>query len=424
MAFRLNLFWLVPALLIISLVLNGQEQIKIMHYNLMNYDFHPDYCTEADNDENDKAQYIHSIVEHVSPDILTVNEMNDDYASVLHLLGNGLNTGGTNRFSAANYTADGQSSIINMLYYDKTKYSIVNQLSIQADVRNFNLYHLEYLNNSEEEIFINVAVCHLKAGNDQSDAYSRGEMTEDFMSFMQNQSSEYTQNLILCGDLNVYNNTETAFENLTEWAYAPIRLIDPADAVGDWHTNYLYSDQHTQSSHATIVPCFSYGGLDDRFDFILVNQDIIYGNHGVKYIEDSYTTLGQDGAHYNDGLLDGGNSSAPANILEALYENSDHLPVIASFEFDNGNTIPSSHSMGKLVVSYPNPFNEHSNIKITQAYPQELGLEIINVFGAKVSSHTIPAQSRYQFKLSLPAHGMYFMRFSNGIRCKTYKLAY
>ncbi len=67
--------------------------------------------------------------------------------------------------------------------------------------------------------------------------------------------------------------------------------------------------------------------MDDRFDFIMVSEDIKDGNNEIQYLSNSYETIGQDGNHYNDALIDGTNNSAPSNVITALYEMSDHLPV-------------------------------------------------------------------------------------------------
>jgi Trp operon repressor len=55
---------------------------------------------------------------------------------------------------------------------------------------------------------------------------------------------------------------------------------------------------------------------------------MINGSMGLKYIQDSYHAVGQDGKHFNKSITDSPlNTSVPADVLTALFNNSDHLPV-------------------------------------------------------------------------------------------------
>ena len=67
--------------------------------------------------------------------------------------------------------------------------------------------------------------------------------------------------------------------------------------------------------------------MDDRFDFIFVSEDILSGNDGVMYVENTYVAEGQDGNHYNQSINNGTNTAVSADIANALYYMSDHLPV-------------------------------------------------------------------------------------------------
>ena len=58
--------------------------------------------------------------------------------------------------------------------------------------------------------------------------------------------------------------------------------------------------------------------MDDRFDFIFVSEDILSGNDGVMYVENTYVAEGQDGNHYNQSINNGTNTAASADIANAL----------------------------------------------------------------------------------------------------------
>lgn len=91
---------------------------------------------------------------------------------------------------------------------------------------------------------------------------------------------------------------------------------------------------HTQSTRdaQTNSGCFSGGGLDDRYDHILTNQAMLSSSARMRYLPATLRPLGNDGLHFNVALNSGTNNSVPSNVLTALYELSDHLPVVADFE--------------------------------------------------------------------------------------------
>ncbi|MDP8203389.1 MAG: T9SS type A sorting domain-containing protein, partial [Candidatus Tenebribacter mawsonii] len=86
--------------------------------------------------------------------------------------------------------------------------------------------------------------------------------------------------------------------------------------------------------------------LDDRFDFIFSSYQLNNGS-GLEYIDNTITSFGNDGLHFNLSINAGTNSAVSQEVADALYNASDHLPVFADF-----NTITSSEPL--LIVSIPN----------------------------------------------------------------------
>jgi hypothetical protein len=76
-----------------------------------------------------------------------------------------------------------------------------------------------------------------------------------------------------------------------------------------------------------------------------MSGQILEDTGAVRYVENSYTSVGNDGAHFNQSILEGSNSSVPSAVLGALYEMSDHLPVTADIRIERLpepiDTIPS-----------------------------------------------------------------------------------
>jgi len=316
--------------------LQAQDTIKMMQYNLLYYGEYTSFCTSSNNNINTKAGYISEIIDHTLPDIFMVNEMSASEYDVGHLAGNALNVNGRNYYNVAAILNNDGSNLINMMYYDSRSLELVSQLSVSTGLRDINIYKMQTLNTNEPVQF-HVAVTHLKAGEGDTEEGIRADMISDFMDFLSGYSDK--TNWIFAGDMNFYTSGETGFQYLMNPAAGNVQFTDPVSQIGEWHNNYSYRDYHTQSTHYYESDCPSHGGMDDRFDFIFVSDDIMTGGNDMVYLPESYETLGQDGNHFNDAVNYGTNSSAPANVIEALYNASDHLPVLAEFIIGSGNNI-------------------------------------------------------------------------------------
>jgi len=88
---------------------------------------------------------------------------------------------------------------------------------------------------------------------------------------------------------------------------------------------------HTQSTRSSeSIECGATGGLDDRFDFILVSDNVLSDADSVQYIPGTYWAFGNDTLHYNVSINENppANISVPDSVLSAIYYMSDHLPVV------------------------------------------------------------------------------------------------
>jgi len=75
---------------------------------------------------------------------------------------------------------------------------------------------------------------------------------------------------------------------------------------------------------------------------------VITGGDSLRYLENSYEAVGNDGNHFNSNLLQGANSMYPDSIVNALYYMSDHLPVllkaVATYPTSNGLALNPSYT--------------------------------------------------------------------------------
>ncbi len=137
---------------------------------------------------------------------------------------------------------------------------------------------------------------------------------------------------IFLGDFNIDSSNETMYQTLLGSGNG--QAFDPINTPGTWHNSSALRITHTQSPYnpAFNDPSLVAGGMDDRFDFQLVTNELI-DNEGLSYIPGTYRAFGNNGSHaLNDYINDLSNTAQPSNVLNALARVSDHLPVVADYQ--------------------------------------------------------------------------------------------
>ena len=336
MKFRVKLpviFVLIGILTILSSSAQPFDTLRVMSYNLTNYGNTIDACTNTTNGPALKNPEFKNIMKYVMPDILGVCEMNTNPAFANNFLNNVLNTDGITYYKKSNQQVEPSGTLTSILYYNSDKLVLNKQSYASTSPRLTHHYRLylktDQLANSDT-VWINVLAGHLKAGNTAADATERGNAATTIRNFLNGFNRK--ENCLIMGDFNTYRSSEAAYQNLTAAGTKPAyQFQDPVNRVGSWTTNSAYSDVHTQCPSLNYNSgCYSGGGLDDRFDFILMNRHMLNDSAGLKYITGTYKALGNDGSHYNKSITDSPtNNSAPSAVLQSLYKGSDHLPVVA-----------------------------------------------------------------------------------------------
>lgn len=321
----------------LHLLAQSADTLKLMTYNLLNYRNTTNQCTSTTNNTNDKEAALRTLFLYYKPDLLICNEVaatpQNSYAFIQD---NVLNVNGETAYRSAAYSNNRFSSLVNMLYYNSEKIGLLRQDAIERDgsnqflVRVIDVYHLYYkdpnLSTGADTVFFTVLAAHLKAGNSSSNAAERSAAATAVMNYLS--TNTIAGNILLMGDLNVYSDQEGAIQAFTNFSDQRVRFYDPIDQLGNWSSNNAYRFYHTQSTRLnnTNGGCFSGGGMDDRFDFILAQFPVLAPTNNFRYIDNSYHALGQDGRDYNQ-ELDVNNNTLPSVIAQAIYDISDHLPV-------------------------------------------------------------------------------------------------
>ena len=318
-------------LLVVRTDAAGQDTVTVMVYNLLYYGQNTSFCNQQNNNVDFKDGYLRTIVARTNPDILAVNEMGRNPDNATRLLNNVLNQGGDERFAHAAYTNTANSSIVNMLFYDQEKFGLYSEAVIANEVRDINLYTLYYRSpdletGRQDTVFLSCIVAHFKAGSSTSDQQRRLLEAQIAMGYIDQHGIR--GNILFMGDFNMNSSFEQAYGLITYHSNEEIRFYDPIDKPGVWYNNPDMAPYHTQSPRTGTHSCFVTGGLDDRYDQILATASIMQGTRGLKYLGDSYKTLGQDGNRFNQSLINPPNHSEPEAVIYALYNMSDHLPVL------------------------------------------------------------------------------------------------
>ncbi|MCK4654914.1 MAG: T9SS type A sorting domain-containing protein [Candidatus Cloacimonetes bacterium] len=392
---------------LILLSLYADVNFRVVTYNVLNFSYDSGIA---------RYDYFQSVVEAIEPDVVLLQEMINQEGADLFL--DILNSNG-DEFDAADFI-DGYYTD-NMLYYRTSIVTFISQDTIQTSLRDISEYVLSIGDNP-----IRFYTCHLKASQGSSNEQQRLEEVTILRNRL-NLLPEDTE-FIIAGDMNFYTSSEPAYQKLIADEGDNGRAEDLIDEVGDWHDNPVYAPVHTQSTRTTQFGGGASGGMDDRFDFIFASYGI-NDSIGIDYIEDTYTSFGNDGNHLNQSINAGTNSAVPADIADALYYASDHLPVYADF-VSFGST--SSHeeeithsplTKTFLGFNYPNPFNPITNIRFDIKENESGTLLIYNTKGQFIESHQFEAgQHNFSWNAENQSSGVYFYKLQTESFTETRKM--
>ena len=374
-------------LLVIYGVSYSQETFTIMQYNLTYYGNTASFadCNNSNNSTTDKNENLKIIIEEIQPDIFGVNELGFELTYVNSIRDDVLNTNGRDYYDKTKM--DGYGDIINQLYYNKNKFGLYSEALIDKELdgdwitRGIDVHTLYYkapdLADTKDTIYLTFFVAHLKAGSSSSNEILRDDATEAVMSYIENTSIKGYK--FFMGDLNVYTSDEQAYQNLTNYSNADINFVDPIDRPGNWNSNSSFASIHTQSTRKddNNGGCFVSGGMDDRFDFILMDNQMEDENSTVKYVTNSYKAFGNDGAAFNEDLRISNNSVVSDTIAQALYDMSDHLPVVMQIEISSTTSIVNELE-SHISYNFSNPIN--NQVFVTSS-KEKISLSLIDITG-------------------------------------------
>ena len=390
-----------------------QSVVKTMFYNVLNYPTAPPVNREV---------YLEEIIDTYEPDVFMICELETE-AGADEILNKSLNDD-TTKFSRAPFLPNFSNSDVELhqiLFYNNDKFELLNSQRIINSIRDINWYTLQFKTENQDvnPIKLEIFVAHLKASQGIDNENKRLEMVEGFIDNLSN--LDENSYVIFAGDFNLYSSNEPAYIALGDQNNAII-MVDPINRPGDWHSNSSFGDIHTQStrlSSAEFENFGSGGGLDDRFDFIMMSQNMI-SDPVVKYKNGSYKSFGNNQNCYNL-RIDDTNCSGDfsLSLRQALYQMSDHLPVTMELEIDEALLAIPDFSMQQIGITLDgNLVEEELNITINPS-GEEIFFDIYNVLGQRLKSFSA-LNGRKKIDINDLNEGLYYLK-PQGINHKTLK---
>lgn len=325
-------------LLVLSLSLgltattSAQTPIKVMCYNILNF---------PEGSMPDRQDTLKKIIDYVAPDLFLIQELRN--ANGLDLVFNESFSGLPGSYAASTFVPNqsnqgGSFNLQQAIIYNTEVFGLAEERLKTTPVRDINIFKLylqdENLGNGSDTTFMYVFNTHLKSSQGSSNENLRLEMAQVFVNELANLDPD--SYVLFAGDFNVYSSNEPAYQLLLSEDNA-IVMEDPIDAPGNWgSSSYPFKQILTQSTRSSqIYNDGAGGGVDDRFDFILVSENLKESSSSLRADIASYEALGNNGECYNGNITDcADGNDVPEEILTSLYYMSDHLPVIMNLETD------------------------------------------------------------------------------------------
>ncbi len=363
---------------------HAADTVRICAYNILNYSL---------SNDGGRTDAFKRILDAIRPDLLVCSEVINATMGP-HFVTNIL----TYAPFAATPFIDGRDTD-NQLLYNQNMFTFLSQRVISTELRNIAEYTLQI--NPESDRLPDTLVIyslHLKANNDASAAAQRSREIAALQLAVTNQ--DY---VIACGDFNVYSPSEAAYQQLVSPTVGR-RFVDPLGT--EWQRDAsLFAGWYTQSTRMTNAQgCVvgSTGGLDDRFDYIFVSEQL-----APWLVPGSYTAFGNDStSRLNSPLNEPPNKAVSAELAEALVCVSDHLPVYVDVVLGRTPASVATRDVHSLTIERVGDVVRIHHCSLGQP------IRIINITGSIVSEWVADAPT-----VSLPLHaippGLYFVEHDN-----------
>jgi hypothetical protein len=324
------------------------DTLQVMAYNVLNYG---DGCQGTTTILDG---YLKTIVQYVKPDLLSCEKMTafqviptilpNNLADDIN--NNALNAAFPGRYAYATPTNVSFADKMSVLFYNKQKLTFVKTETLVNNITDFDLYKLYYndpnISVTHDTTFLYVIVNHTQSG---SSSASRDQQVTQEMQNLRNKFA-YLPNVINMGDFNTSSSYEQGYQAVVTSTDTATKMSDPpfypdqnVKYPAQWENNRVAFEPYlTTSTRALItVPngCGTSGGANSWYDHIFISPWLVSGSNYIKYIPNSYQTIGNDGNRIGVDINSTApviNTSAPAAVLDALFQFSNKYPVAVKLQ--------------------------------------------------------------------------------------------
>lgn len=390
----------------------AQQKINTMFYNIYRF---------PDNPPAHRELVLKNILDEYHPDLLMVCELVREEGAD-RILNTSLQTSQFN-FARAVFTPTQISffdPLQQMVFYNMDKLILVAQKTLPTQVREINHYTfiLNAADLNTDSAFLEVFVTHLKSSDGSSNQTARLHMIDTFVKALE--SIPQNHHVLLAGDFNFYSAyDEPAYQRILDASNA-VKMVDPIDKPGNWSDNDTFKAIHTQATRVSSTGFGNggaSGGLDDRFDFIMMSENL-KDAADLSYVPGSYKAFGNNGNCFNERIdhydCDGAYSLP---LRQNLYNMSDHLPVVMQLQ-TNKHFLAVTEPDIKNAVSLPagNIAKDLLRVKVDASLRKGSALSIYNNLGQVIRTLSTAGKSDpiTIYTGDMPA-GMYYLRLTGRV---------
>lgn len=337
---------------------HGQDTLRVITYNLLHYG---DGCQGSNS-------FLHSnlktIVQYARPDILgmvkaqSIKMSVNDNAGISpvgfadSILTSGFNAAFPNTYDhcpVVNFSNDYDGDM-DLLFFNKNKIGFLSVSNLCSYQEDFNLYKLYYkdanLAKTKDTTFLYFILNHTVSG----DASPSRDYQDSIILRNLKLRFKHLPNLISMGDFNTHSSYERGYQLFTASVDSNFAFSDPPywpdqklSYPSSWQNDVgSFAKYLNTSTRATTLPnaCGSDGGAKGWYLHTLLSPWVVNGKNYLKYVANSYVTLGNDGLRVgrsiNDSLIK--NYSVPSDVLNSLFQLSDKYPVMIELTVTSNNT--------------------------------------------------------------------------------------
>lgn len=399
--------------ILFTLGVNAQGTIKTMVYNILDF---------PAARPNNRAEILRDILNEYEPDIFMVCELQNEYGANL-ILDTSLNFDEEKyRMAPFEPSQSGDPDHLQMVFYRQNMFVLENSEVIVTPVRDINHYQLKLrtADQDTDPVYFEVFVTHLKSSQGTANKQLRLEMVQQFTNKLE--TMDPNSHVIFSGDLNLYTHTEPAYQELLN-SENNIVMADPLDRPGSWHNKPAFQDIHSQSTRISSGPfgAGAGGGLDDRFDFILISENMMT-DPKLRYFPDTYQSFGNNGNCFDKSINDPDCEGEFSQTLrDNLYNFSDHLPIVMQLETNKEIVLGKQDFFAEIPIKLEaTSVKDLLNIRLGSNVSGKITFSIYNTVGQKLLEYTSENQQYISVDVSQLASGIYYLK-SNLPNSPTFK---